>query len=219
MGKLRRILVALLITVAPGAGLTATPDQSAWDNSLDPVTKERFIPVELWTGGQWDGTKELKMAKVNTRFGRRMEKQIRGPIEWKHPATGEMLLVYERMSPERDGTKWQLFTINEDRSGLGRVDDARPSLGKRAMSGGLKFPLGYWKEGETRKFAYKHYDGSKESTRVETITISQIDFTYLEIPHCLKFEWTLTDGEGAKRYDRHTYIYCPGKSLVHEIQY
>jgi hypothetical protein len=39
-------------------------------------------------------------------------------------------------------------------------------------SGGLKFPLGSWKEGETRKFIYQVWQ-SKESERVESITIQK----------------------------------------------
>jgi hypothetical protein len=87
------------------------------------------------------------------------------------------------------------------------------------MSGGLKFPLGYWKEGETRKFLYKHYEGSKESGRAEFITIKQIDFNFLGNSHCMEFYWALTEVDEKKTYDHHTYVYCPGESMVSEIHH
>ena len=52
---------------------------------------------------EWDGRGELKMSNAETRFGDRLNKDIKGPSEWKHPVTGVTLLVYERTNQERDG--------------------------------------------------------------------------------------------------------------------
>ena len=41
---------------------------------------------------EWDGKKELKMSNAETRFGDRLNKDIKGPTEWKHPVTGETLV-------------------------------------------------------------------------------------------------------------------------------
>lgn len=194
-------------------------DTKAWEGSTNPETRERYIPVELWAGAEWDGKRELKMPIVDATYMHRSRYQIKGPTEWKHPITGQTFIVYERTNPGKDGVKLQRFTINEDQSGLGRVYDARPGLGTRMFSGGLKFPLGYWKEGETRKFLYKHYDGAKESDRAESITIKRIDFAFQESTHCLEFYWTATDRHEKRIYDRQTYIYCPGKSMVSQIQH
>jgi hypothetical protein len=209
-GGLSAALVFVSICVA---------DMKAWENSTNRETKERYIPVELWAGTEWDGAKELKMPKVDETFRHRSEYKIKGPTEWKHPVTGQTFVVYERINPGREGVKWQLFSINQEQNGLGRVYDTRRELGTRTFSGGLKFPLGYWKEGETRKFLYKHYEGTKESDRAETLTIKQIDFTFLGAAHCLEFYWTATDRDETKTYDRQTYVYCPGKSMVSEIQH
>jgi hypothetical protein len=194
-------------------------DLKAWEASINPETKERYIPIELWAGAEWDGKRELKMPKVDAAYRHRSAYQIKGPTEWKHPVTGQSFMVYERINPGREGIKWQLFTINQDQNGLGRVYDARPGLGTRMFSGGLKFPLGYWKEGETRKFLYKHYNGTRESDRAETITIKQMNFAFKGDPHCLEFYWTATDRNERQTYDRQTYIYCPGKSMVSQIQH
>ena len=68
---------------------------------------------------EWDGKRELQMSKAETRFGDRLNKDIKGPSEWKHPVTGATLLVYERTNQERDGVKSQLFAMNEEKTGSG----------------------------------------------------------------------------------------------------
>jgi hypothetical protein len=192
-----------------------------WEDSTNPETKERYIPVELWSGAEWDGNREFKMPKVDANYRHRESYQIKGPTEWKHPVTGQTYLVYERLNPGRRAgdAKWQLFAINQEQNGLGRVYDSRPDLGTRTVSGGLKFPLGVWKEGETRNFAYKRYEKERQSDRAESITIKQIDFAFQNMPHCLEFYWAETERDGRKIIDHHTYIYCPGKSMVSEIHH
>jgi hypothetical protein len=54
---------------------------------------------------------------------------------------------------------------------------------------------------------------------VELWTIKQIDFNLGNDSHCLEFYWTVSDESESKFHDRHTYSYCPGKSMVHEIQH
>ena len=123
----------LLVT---GVAPAAAADQSPWDSAIDPVTQAPFIPVELWTGENWDGKKQLTMSSAETRFGDRLNKDIKGPMEWKHPMTGETLVVYERTNQERDGVQLQLFAMNEEKTGLGRVYDSRTELGMRTFTGG-----------------------------------------------------------------------------------
>ncbi|HEY1267681.1 MAG TPA: hypothetical protein VGH16_10525 [Candidatus Binatia bacterium] len=201
-----------------GATATVTADETVWDKSYDAAAKERFIPVELWTGAEWDGARELKMTRAETRFGDRGQKDIKGPVEWKHPNTGETLPVYERTNQEKSGVKVEFFAINEAKNGLGRVYDSRATLGTRTFTGGLKFPLGYWKQGEARKFSEKRYGDSKIDTRVEWITITKLDFTYNGAPHCLEFEWLYRDG-GGKTVDHQTYTYCPNQAMVKQVQH
>jgi hypothetical protein len=135
MPRLLSPLVLGLFLVA-GSSPVAAADQSPWASSIDPASKARFIPVELWTGAEWDGRKELKMSNAELRFGERLNKDIKGPMEWKHPMTGETLVVYERINQERDGIKSQLFAMNEEKTGLGRVYDSRTEFGVRTFSAG-----------------------------------------------------------------------------------
>lgn len=183
------------------------------------MTKARFIPVELWIGMEWDGTKELKMSNAETRFGDRLNKDIKGPTEWKHPVTGETLVVYERTNQEKDGVKSQLFTMNEEKTGLGRVYDSRTEFGVRTFSGGLKFPLGYWKQGETKQVVETRCEGSRVETRIESIKITQLDFTYQGMPHCLEFEWIYKESRRAKIIDHQTYTYCPNNGMVKQVKH
>lgn len=212
-------LAGLMAAVVTSVSAPVVALDNAWESSTNPATKERYIPVELWAGAEWDGKKELKMPKVDGTYRhRKATYQIKGPMEWEHPTMGRKFLVYERINPGKDGTKWQLFTINEDQNGLGRLYDGRPGRDGRLSSGGLKFPLALWKEGETRKFTYQVWQ-SKEAERVESITIQQINFVFEGNWHCLEFYWAATSRSGGTIYDRQTYIYCPGKSMVSQIQH
>jgi hypothetical protein len=204
------------ILLAAGLNMSArAADADPWQPSIDAAKKERFIPVELWTGAQWDGGRELAMKSVDGTYNHRKTVYlIKGPVEWKHPVTGDTYSVYERLNPGA-GDKKQLFTVNPEKSGLGRVYDARPEFGLRTFSGGLKFPLGIWKEGETRKLEYRHFADTRESKRTETLTLRRIDFAYGGAQHCIDFDWALTDGR-QKVIDRNNYIYCPGRSMVGE---
>lgn len=199
------------LLLGPALGFAVAADVHA-------QTTERYIPVELWAGVAWDGKTELKMPPVDGTYWQKASYTIKGPIQWKDPVTGETSEVYERLYFDRQGSKRQLFTINAERSGLGRLYDGRPGRDTRTSSGGLKFPVGLWKEGETRRFVYKVWDG-REGERVESITIRRIDFTFEGTAHCLEFYWEVTDARTNRQYDQNTYIYCPGKSMVSQVRY
>jgi hypothetical protein len=216
MTGLASLLISGLLLVA-GVSPVGAVDQSPWASSIDPASKSRFIPVELWT--DWDGSKELKMSNAELRFGDRLNKDIKGPMEWKHPMTGETLIVYERINQERDGIKSQLFAMNGEKTGLGRVYDSRTEFGVRTFSGGLKFPLGYWQQGETKQVAETRYEESRVESRIESITIKQLDFIYQGSPHCLEFEWIYKESRRAKIIDHQTYTYCPNKGMVKQVRH
>jgi len=176
---------------------------SKWAASYDLVTKTRFKPVELWTGGEWDGSRELKMTPANLTFGSQREKRITGPMAWTRPETGETIQVYER----NNKGKKQLFALSSRGDGLGRVYDSRY---ERECVDEVKFPLGLWKEGETRVFDVSCNSGSLK--RKIELTIEQLDFVYDGVPHSLEFHWVVDGGKG-RGTDMH-YTYCPGRGLV-----
>jgi hypothetical protein len=76
MHRLPIFFSALGLLLSAALAEKATADESPWDSSIDAVSQARFIPVELWTGAEWDGKKELKMSNAETRFGDRLNKDI-----------------------------------------------------------------------------------------------------------------------------------------------
>jgi hypothetical protein len=111
--------------------------------AADPV-QSRYIPLELILGASWSGTETLTLpegrfaqAGTNTTW--------EGPTTWKHRDTQETIKVYER---RRKGV-YQRMAVRKDAQAIGRVYDSRFDL---ACEGEGKFPLGFWKRGETRTF-------------------------------------------------------------------
>ena len=50
---------------------------------------ERFIPVELWSGGEITGAQEITFPETDFNFGYKERHSIRGPINWENPRNGE----------------------------------------------------------------------------------------------------------------------------------
>ena len=115
---------------------------------------ERFIPLELFTGGEIRNDTEIKYTIADKIFGEKRRKKIIGPQDWKNPFTKEIIKVYKRTQKNREGRvrKTQLFTVTNDGQCMGRVYDQRRSKTKY-IKNGCKFPLGFWKKGETRTFS------------------------------------------------------------------
>ena len=136
----RGIAAAVVLLLATASWARAA-DPSPWDRAYDAATGARFIPVELWTGGAWDGTHALRMLPADLQFGR--HKRISGPVAWTPPVGGDPIQVYERVQ----FGKRQLFALAPDGTGLGRVYDSRYP---RYCPGEVKFPLGHWLMDEGR---------------------------------------------------------------------
>ena len=91
-GEKTVLLVALCLVLTRAAH---AEDWSAWQRAYDPATRTRFIPVELWTGAPWDGSQQIHMAPAALEFGRRGDKNIKGPTTWNG------IRVYERMNRDK----------------------------------------------------------------------------------------------------------------------
>lgn len=196
----------LCLSFSGYAGLNAE-EKSHWDDAYNSATKERFIPVELFTGGEWDGKHELVLKEVSTSAcasanGRPCQNyDITGPfktekndtkIEW----ADDEIPYYRRTYRRRSGIVESFFTINASRDGLVRIYDKRKEWGARTYDGlGSKFPLGNWKQGEVRKYP------SRRPTSIEIIELDGAD-------HCLTFRWVV--GDGSARNSDNTYTFCPG---------
>ncbi|WP_440672600.1 hypothetical protein [Candidatus Pelagibacter sp. HIMB1715] len=173
-------------------------------NTSQSIGSERFIPLELFTGGEIREDKEIKFTNANLVFGEKKRKKIVGPEDWKNPQTGETIKVYKRTRKGQSGFKTQLFTVTNDGQCIGRVWDSR--RGGRVIKNGCKFPLGVWKEGETRSF--EGSSGGKPR---------KIELTILKLgkkqKDKVKFNWKLYDGSG-KLMDDNDYTFSPGKAMT-----
>ena len=175
----------------------------------------RFIPVEMWTGAEWTGEKQLIMTPVNVTFGSRNHKTISGPALWTHPITDETLKVYERINKTKKGVKRQLFTINPNASGLAKVFDERPNMAKRFFSAqAVLFPLGYWLKGEKRTFVFDEFVDGKLLKRTATIHMRRLSFTYEEVKYAMKYDWIMQDDKGNIIFNER-FVYGPGKGLMY----
>jgi len=213
MEKPFNIFFVLLLSVSIFACAGATPQAKlSWDNAYDSSTKERFIPVELFTGGQWDGKHELVLKEADSTAcasfsGKPCDNyHLTGPFKTQTNTTkiawaGEEVSYYRRtFSTRRKGEVESYFTINNSKDGLVRIYDKRKKWGARTYSGlGSKFPLGYWKQGEVRTYA------SGMPTKIEIIELDGPN-------HCLTFRWVI--GKGDRKNMDNNYTFCPERGFT-----
>lgn len=188
----RLLLVLPLLTVL--AACAAAPKE--------PDT--RVIGLDLWSGEA--SVAGQAMPRINVMQGSRTTS---GPAAWTHGKTGQVLQVYERRNVESDGVKSQLFTVRPDGQALGRVFDTRPGRADRSFESDAFFPLGTWSRGESRDFQVVEYTEQGPQTRIATIKIRRLDFTFRDVPHSLRYDWILTDANGTVLYNER-YVYSPG---------
>ena len=213
MRQYLNILFVILLCVSLfGCARFTTEEGDHWDRAYNSSTKERFIPVELFTGGKWDGKHELVLKEVSTSAcasfsGRPCDDYyITGPFKTETNSTkiewaGDEVSYYRRtFSTRRRGMVESFFTINNSRDGLVRIYDKRKQWGARTYNGlGSKFPLGYWKQGEVRSYA------SRRPTRIEIIELDGPN-------HCLTFRWVIGLGKGEN--SDNNYTFCPDRGFT-----
>src|SRR3954471_21723336 len=114
-----RVLLVLLVALELG---TASAAEDVWSASWDSATQTRYIPLELILGAPWDGTRRIALPKGSYIEGVTTNPSTWvGPMDWKHPDTGETLAVYER---SRRAVA-QRFAVRTDGAAIGRVSDTR----------------------------------------------------------------------------------------------
>jgi len=198
-----------------GCARFTTEESGSWDKAYNNSTQERFIPVELFTGGEWDGKHELVLKAATTSAsachpvtGKRCATfNITGPFKTKRNDTkiewaGDEISYYRRTFTTRGmGDVESLFAINNSKDGLVRIYDKRKQWGARTYDGlGSKFPLGYWKQGEVRTYP---------SRRPISIEIIELDGPN----HCLTFRWII--GKGERRNMDNNYTFCPDRGFTY----
>ena len=168
---------------------------------------ERFIPLELFTGGEIRDDTEIKFTSADTTFGEKRRKKIVGPIDWRAPGSKDIIKVYKRTLKNREGRvrKTQLFTVTNDGQCMGRVYDQRRS-GTKYIKNGCKFPLGFWKKGETRTFSVT--DRGARTVELKILSLGK------KPTSCVKFNWKLFDDATGKKLGDNDYKFCKKKYMV-----
>ena len=67
------------------------------------IGNERFIPLELFTGGEIRDDTEITFTSAVRIFGEKRRKKILGPIDWRAPGSKEIIKVYKRTQKNREG--------------------------------------------------------------------------------------------------------------------
>lgn len=213
---MKRQINLLLFVLLTTSSLTSTnslaEQTNYWNDAYNAETKQRFIPVELFTGVEWDGKHQLNLNEATKTacyklVGRNRpcdRVELSGPfltetnetqIEW----AGDKVPYYLRTFQTRRGQVESHFTINNSRDGMVRIFDKRKQWGERTYNGlGSKFPLGYWKEGEVRTYQ------SKRPTRIEILELNGPD-------NCLTFRWVI--GDGQRKNQDNNYTFCPNRGF------
>ena len=171
-------------------------------------SNERFIPLELFTGGDIRDDTEIRFTPADLVFGEKKRKKIVGPIDWRAPGSKEIIKVYKRTNKNKQGRvkKTQLFTVTNDGQCLGRVYDQRRS-GTKYIKNGCKFPLGYWKKDETRTFSVTD-GGSSRTVELKILKLGK------KPTDCVKFNWKLYNMKNGKLMDDNDYTFSAGKAMT-----
>lgn len=88
---------------------------------------ERFIPLELFTGGEIREDTEIRFTPADKKFGKKGRKYIEGPKDWRAPGSKDLIKVYKRTLKNKEGrvkkhnylllqmmvSAWVEFTIKE----------------------------------------------------------------------------------------------------------
>ena len=169
---------------------------------------ERFIPLELFTGGEIRDDIDIKFTPADKVFGKKKRKKIVGPLDWRAPGSEEIIKVYKRTKKNREGRvrKTQYFTITNDGQCMGRVYDQRRS-GTKYIKNGCKFPLGFWKKNETRSFSVT------DSGRSRTVELKILQLGK-KPTDCVKFNWKLFDAATGQKYGDNDYKFCKGRAMT-----
>jgi hypothetical protein len=190
----------------------SSEEKTAWErnNLYDVATDSYFIPIELWSGGIWQGNKDLAMNSVNMYFGTDFCKHIFGPFDWQHPFTSETLSVYQRNGRTLEGAfKVQYFTIAN--SGLGRTYDSRDD---RYLIDEVKFPVGFgWRIDEPVVIPFTQWRDGQARNSTRTVIITRIVFDENDVLVAMTYRWYT--GEVLD----HEYTFMPRRGMAYTVKY
>jgi hypothetical protein len=201
----RGLLIGGLALTA--AGCAAPQPSGAPRPSRAPGLPEAVIGFDMWVG------------QPGVSFGDSVDvmqgsRRIHGPIDWRHPVTGERLKVYARVNRDRAGERLQYFTMRPDGAALARVYDRRPGAAERTFVGDAFFPVGLWRRGESREFRMvEHSGGGVETPLRVTLTVIDPSREFRDVPGSMRYDWIARDPAGAVLFHER-FDYSPGVGFV-----
>ena len=97
-------------------------------------------------------------------------------------------------------------TVTNDGQCMGRVYDQRRS-GTKYIKNGCKFPLGFWKKGETRSFSVTD-SGRSRTVELKILSLGK------KPTSCVKYNWKMFDASNGKKLADNDYKFCNKKVMT-----
>tara|TARA_B100000427_G_scaffold48259_1_gene36256 strand:- start:503 stop:1096 length:594 start_codon:yes stop_codon:yes gene_type:complete len=94
----------------------------------------------------------------------------------------------------------------DDGQCMGRVYDQRRS-GTKYIKNGCKFPLGFWKKGETRSFSVTD-SGRSRTVELKILSLGK------KPTSCVKYNWKMFDATNGKKLADNDYKFCNKKAMT-----
>ncbi|WP_333708642.1 hypothetical protein [Tepidimonas ignava] len=205
---------AAALWLAVGVTPAQATDWTACEH--DPSVTERFLPVELINGLPLPEQRVLQLAPVDRSYpftgvypsgepAMQGQTTLKGPVEFR-TGDGRTVQAYERAVPQAK----EVIAITFPDEAMGRVYDSRAGLMHEA-----KFPIGLWKQGETRHHTATYFAAGRTGQARTSITIEKLQCRYDGVDGAVAFRWKVDDG----RRGDYGYVFAPGRGLVRVIVY
>lgn len=197
--------------------LFAQPANDPPECRHDPSVSERFLPIELINGEPPPTADVLQFVAIDKHYpfvayypsGEppfNGETTLSGPLE-QRTADGRTVQAYERTVP--GATERMALTANG--LAMGRIFDERIGL----ISNEGKYPVGLWKQGETRHFDTVFHTARGDRKSRTSITMEKLSCEFEGITGAYAIRWQV---DGGQRSD-YGYVFAPGRGLVQVIVY
>jgi len=191
----------------------------------DASVTERFLPVGLFTGTDWNGEHRIELPVVDRTYPwtysyRDDDEKVvfestmslKGPVDWKSPLTRKAYKVYDRIVVNFRGTVAERMTVIEDGTATGRVTDARlAKKGGEFLNEG-KYPVGIWKQDQKKTYDREVVFRGKTTASPTSIEIEKLSCVFDGIPDSVQLLWS---DPGRKL--AFSYIFAPGRGMAHVI--
>ncbi|ODU09855.1 MAG: hypothetical protein ABS84_07140 [Rubrivivax sp. SCN 71-131] len=194
------------------------PAADSWPECRhDPTITERFLPVELINGEPLPATDVLQLVAIDKHYSFvayypsgeppfNGETTLKGPIEQRR-ADGRVVQSYERTVPAAT----ERMAITDNGQAMGRIFDERIGL----ISNEGKYPVGLWKQGETRHFNTVFHTARGDGNSSTSITMEKLSCEFEGISGAYAIRWRVDSG----RRGDYGYVFAPGRGLVQVIVY